>query len=144
MASTFLSLVTLFHKHLQSDHTPVWVCSSQFDITFSEDVKTRTTVQYSTPLRSFGSLVLCCHFSKTLSTRHAKWVKKRAWGGWWLTQKRAEERHFWKSDKPNILPQPEERNHYLAWHACRHTHCHASLMCPSKLCVYLVLYLNKL
>lgn len=30
--STFLSSVTSFNQHLQSDYTHVWVCSSQFDI----------------------------------------------------------------------------------------------------------------
>lgn len=61
------------------------------------------------------------------------------------TQTRAEERHFWRNDKPNMPPKPKERNHKLAWDACRNTHCYVSLMCPStKLCVYIVLYLNKL
>lgn len=144
MVSTILSLVTLFHQHLT---IRPWTCVNVFFTvwhTFSKDVETRTTVQYSTPLWRFGSLVLCCHLPKTLNTQHAQWVKKSLGRVVSDREKRAEERHFWKTDKPNKQPQPEERNHLLAWHARQHTRCYASLTCPSKLCVYLLLYLNKL
>lgn len=61
------------------------------------------------------------------------------------TQTRAEERHFWRNDKPNMPPKPKERNHKLARDACRNARCYVSSMCPStKQCVYIVLYLNKL
>lgn len=74
MASTFLSLVTLYfiNTYNQTVHLCECVLHSLTYI-LGKDVETRATVvQYSTPLRSFGSLVLCCHLSKTLNTQHAK------------------------------------------------------------------------
>ena len=154
MASTFLRLVTLFHKHLQSDHTLVWVCSSQFDIHSLRERrgkkknKSYSAVQYTTEgvlAASLRAVTYLKHWTHDMQNRFKKKKKrKKKWEGESLgrvvadTWKRAEERHFWKDDKPNIPPQPEERNHELAWQACRRARCRAELDVPLRNCVFIL------
>lgn len=140
MASTMCG--DIINTYIQTLHLCECVLHSLIYILRRREKKKYSAGQYTTEkflAASFCAVTDLKHWVHIMQNR----LKREFGGGWWLTQKRAEERHFWKNDKPNIPPQAEERNHELVRHARLHTHRYDSLTCPSKLCVYLQLHLNK-